>query len=123
MARYYNNSYFQYLSLPPLHLCFFGVILFFFLGFSWYISYESIFEDFIDQMKLVLMASPLILLVIVHFLSSRETQFFIPLPERDSLHRAGGSPWGVAALLVFLFYMISYQSSFKEKWFPLVSRS
>ncbi|KAF3965763.1 hypothetical protein CMV_010073 [Castanea mollissima] len=47
----------------------------------------------------------------------------IPLPgERDSLHRAGGSPWGVALVLVFLLFMISHQSSFHERWFPLLNR-
>jgi hypothetical protein len=46
----------------------------------------------------------------------------MPFPERDSLHRAGGSPWGVALLLVFLLFMISYQSSFHERWFPLYTK-
>ncbi|CAN0907558.1 hypothetical protein LINGRAHAP2_LOCUS24861 [Linum grandiflorum] len=63
------------------------------LGFSWYINYESVIEDLINQIN-----------------------------ERDSLHRAGGSPWGVALLLVFLLFMISYQSSFQERWFPLISK-
>ncbi|EEF28769.1 conserved hypothetical protein [Ricinus communis] len=95
MAKYYNNSYldyFSYLSMP-LHLFLFIVILILTLSFSWYINYESKFEELINQ-----------------------------LPERDSLHRAGGSPWGVALLLVFLLFMISYQSSFHERWFPLVNR-
>ncbi|KAK2431120.1 oxidoreductase/transition metal ion-binding protein [Trifolium repens] len=49
--------------------------------------------------------------------------FSLPLPEeRDSVHRAGGSPWGVALLLVFLLFMVSYQSSFHGRWFPLATR-
>ncbi|KAL4299087.1 hypothetical protein AHAS_Ahas17G0065800 [Arachis hypogaea] len=96
-------------------------ILFFVLVFSWYINYESKFEDLLVQVKILLALVPLILLLIVHCLSSES--FPIPLPEeRESLHRAGGSPWGVALLLVFLFFMMAYQSSFHERWFPLVTR-
>lgn len=81
-----------------------------------------------DSVKMVLMVSPLFLLLIVHFLSNYGggyTGFFsslFPLPEQESLHRAGGTPWGVAFLLVLLFFMISYQSSFQERWFPLLAR-
>ncbi|KAK0603125.1 hypothetical protein LWI29_001651 [Acer saccharum] len=125
MARYYynNNSYWDYLSYfsLPLHLFFFIIILFFILGFSWYINYESKFEDFINQLKLFLMITPIILLLLVHCLSGG-FPFFVPFPERDSLHRAGGSPWGVGALLVFLIFMISYQSSLHERWFPLIAK-
>ncbi|KAJ4724090.1 Oxidoreductase/transition metal ion-binding protein [Melia azedarach] len=125
MARnYYNSSYLDYIysfSLPlPLFL--FTLILFFVLGFSWYINYESVFEDFINQVKFFLMLSPLLLLLLVHCLSGG-FQFFVPLPaEKDSLHRAGGSPFGVAALLVFLLFMVSYQSSLHERWFPLITK-
>ncbi|XVE60093.1 hypothetical protein DITRI_Ditri05aG0099300 [Diplodiscus trichospermus] len=118
MARYYRYSFLDYLSPPPLHLCFFVFVLFFVLGFSWYINYESKFEDFINQLKFFLMVTPVILLLLVHCLSG-SVPFLNPLLERDSLHRAGGSPWGVALVLVFLLYMISYQSSFHERWFPL----
>lgn len=130
MARYddYNYSsssyldYLYYFSLPT-HLCFFVLILFFILGFTWYINYESIFEDMMNQLKLVVILSPLILLVVVHFMSSGFSILNPIFPgEQDSLHRAGGSPWGVAALLVFLLFMVSYQSSLQEKWFPLIAR-
>ncbi|XP_042480486.1 uncharacterized protein LOC122061322 [Macadamia integrifolia] len=122
---YYSSPYSQW---PPvsLHLCFFFVILLLFLGFSWYINYESMFEDLMIQFKLMLMLCPLLLLLVVHWLSSedrRRVPFVISLPgERDSVHRAGGTPWGVGALLVFLLFMISYQSSFQERWFPLLTR-
>ncbi|OAY54614.1 hypothetical protein MANES_03G089000v8 [Manihot esculenta] len=123
MARNYNQlsylDYISYLSMP-IHLCLFMVILAFTLGFSWYVNYESKFEELMNQVKLFLMVSPLVLLLLVHCLSSGF--LFIPLPERDSLHRAGGSPWGVAFLLVFLLFMISHQSSLHERWFPLITR-
>ncbi|KAH7863341.1 hypothetical protein Vadar_016268 [Vaccinium darrowii] len=111
---------------PPAHLCFLLLILFTFITFSWYINYDSIFEGLFVQIKLVLIVSPLILLAAVHLFSSfgnSWSPFSLPLPERDSLHRAGGTPWGVGFLLVLLFFMISYHSSFQERWFPLLSRS
>lgn len=126
---YYSSSSRSEASLP-LHLCFFFLILLMFVGFSWYANYESVLEDALDQIKLVLMVSPLLLLLVVHLLSNFESgarragfSSFIPLPDKDSLHRAGGTPWGVGFLLVFLFFMVSYQSSLQERWFPLLSRS
>ncbi|XP_072953298.1 uncharacterized protein [Typha angustifolia] len=124
----YNNSYHasQGGAPPlPLHLCFFLLTLFLFIGLSWYMSYESAFESLVDQIRLFFMVSPLLLLLVVHWLSSgerRQVPFFIPLPERDSFHRAGGSPWGVGLVLVLLMFMISYQSYFHDRWFPLLSR-
>ncbi|XAR63380.1 hypothetical protein NMG60_11023293 [Bertholletia excelsa] len=106
----------------PLHLCCFFLILFMFVSASWYANYESLFEGLFDQIKLVLMVSPLILLLAVHLLANFNNPFFMPLPERDSFHHAGGTPWGVGFLLVLLFFMISYQSVFQERWFPLLSR-
>ncbi|KAF7835929.1 Small heat shock protein HSP [Senna tora] len=114
----------------PLHLCFFLLTLLMFLGFSWYLNYEPFMESLMDQVKMFLMVSPLLLLLVVHLVSNyggggdRAGIFssLIPLPERESLHRAGGTPWGVGLLLVLLFFMISYQSSFQERWFPLLTR-
>ncbi|KAK4379612.1 hypothetical protein RND71_001474 [Anisodus tanguticus] len=107
---------------PPVHLCFFLVVLFMFVSVTWYINYESIFEGIMDQFKLVLLLSPLVLLLIVHLLSNLEKSLmFTPLPEQDSFHRAGGTPWGVSILLVLLLFMISYHSDLRERWFPLLS--
>lgn len=123
MARY-NNSYTQYLSPPPLQLCFLFMVVFLFLSFTWYINYESIWEDLMDQVKLILMIFPVLLLLAVHLLYKKEDRRFnfIPLPEQNSIHRAGGSPWGVGLLLVFLMFMISYHTSIRESWWPLLSK-
>ncbi|WOH09240.1 hypothetical protein DCAR_0728696 [Daucus carota subsp. sativus] len=121
-----DNSSSSYSQSPlPIHLCFLLVILFMFLTFSWYIHYESLFEALFDQIKLVLIVSPLLLLLALHLLSNFDTtwsSFLVPLPEKDSFHRAGGSPWGVALVLVLLLFLVSYQSDFRERWFPLLSR-
>nr|XP_043614204.1 uncharacterized protein LOC122586160 [Erigeron canadensis] len=134
MARYYNNnynnvSYYDYvrqLSLP-IHFFFFVCVVFIFLCFTWYINYESKVERFMHTMKIVLMLTPVVLLLLVHWFSSRDYRrpwlpSLVPLPEKDALHRAGGSPWGVAIVLVFVIYMVSYQSSIRERWYPLSSR-
>ncbi|KAL2507921.1 hypothetical protein Fot_31568 [Forsythia ovata] len=127
MARYYNSSYYdylQYLSLP-IHFFFFLAVLFLFLILTWYINYEFMFEDLMDQLKLSLMVFPVLLLLILHWLSvhdPRRVPFALSLPEKDSLHRAGGSPWGVAILLLFLMFMISHHASLHERWFPLFGR-
>ncbi|CAL1401134.1 unnamed protein product [Linum trigynum] len=136
--KYYNSYYWEFLSnllAMPLHFFFFISILLSVVVFTWYVNYESAFEETVNQVKLFFMLSPLILLLLLHFLSPSTTsdansrnkgwfgRFFVPyMPERDSLHRAGGSPWGVALLLVFLLLMISHQSSLHERWFPLVTR-
>ncbi|ERN11154.1 hypothetical protein AMTRI_Chr04g243600 [Amborella trichopoda] len=129
-AYYYNRnrSYGSYLSelQIPFHLCFFMFILLLFLSLSWYLSYESALESIVDQLKLWLIVSPVILLLVVHWLSSDEQRlvpFILQLPEKDSIHRAGSSPWGVAFVLMLLLFMISYQSYFHERWFPLLTRS
>ena len=122
MARYYN-SYLQYLSPPPAQLCFFIMVVLLLLGFSWYINYESMWEDLMDQLKLFFMIFPVLLILVVHWLStSEDRRLLIPSPGRETIHRVGGSPWGVALLLIFLIYMISHHRSLKETWWPLLAR-
>ncbi|KAL2330917.1 hypothetical protein Fmac_018498 [Flemingia macrophylla] len=110
----------------PMHLCFFLLTLFMFLGFSWYSNYESIVESIMEQVKLVLMVSPLLLLLVVHFFSNWASGGFFsslfPLSEREALHGGAATPWGVGLVLVLLLFMVSYQSSLQERWFPLLSR-
>ncbi|KAK1631132.1 hypothetical protein QYE76_005447 [Lolium multiflorum] len=128
----YTSGHLQAPELPPLHLCFFLLVLLVFLAFSWYMSYESVAETFADQGRLLLMVSPLALLLAVRLLSGgdgdghgqghgrRVDQLMsMSMPEKDSIHRAGGSPWGVGLLLVLLIVMVSYQSNFRDKWFAL----
>lgn len=38
-------------------------------------------------------------------------------PEQEGRDMAESSPWGVAALVVVLLLMVSYQSSFHSQWF------
>ncbi|CAN6811842.1 unnamed protein product, partial [Brassica oleracea var. botrytis] len=119
MARspYYGSSYLDYLSLPNPHLCFFFMVVFFVFSFTWYLNYESILEDTMNNLKFFIILSPLFLLLLVHFFSGG-LSLYVPLPEQDSIHHAGSSPWGVAAVLVVILFMVSYQSDIHEMWFP-----
>ncbi|KAL4601455.1 hypothetical protein ACB092_11G274800 [Castanea dentata] len=122
---YSSSSSSSHQSPLSLHLLFVFLILLMFLGFSWYINYEPVLESAFDNFKLLLIVSPLLLLV-AHFLFNSDRSPlspFIPMPERDSFHRAGGTPWGLGFALVLLCFMISYHSYFKESWFPLLHRN
>ncbi|KAK2975464.1 hypothetical protein RJ640_028570 [Escallonia rubra] len=128
MAIYRNSSYYDYLEYfyMPIHFFFFLVVLLLFLIFTWYINYESRFEDVMIQFKLMLMICPVLLLLVVHWLSSEDQErvpFFISLPERDSFHRAGGSPWGVASYCNYwLFSSIESLSGTNfKKWKEQIS--
>ncbi|KAI3719268.1 hypothetical protein L6452_20163 [Arctium lappa] len=108
----------------PIHLCFFLIILFMFVSLSWYSTYESMFEGLFDNLKLVFIVSPVLLLVVLHLISTFDaaagrSPFFVAAADYDS--RAGGTPWGVGLVLVLLFFLLSYQSDLRERWFPLLS--
>ncbi|GAB2218333.1 hypothetical protein Droror1_Dr00001553 [Drosera rotundifolia] len=121
MARH-NSSYTENLSPPPPQLCFFFVVLVLILGFSWYIKREPVLDDDLFlQLRLLVLVVPVVLVLAVHWLSAEE-RHTVPLLSQDYIHRAGGSPWGVAVLLVLLFMMISYHAAIQEKWFPLLSK-
>lgn len=122
---YYSSSSSSSQSQPtlPPHLCFFLLVLLAFVSFTWYMNFESMFGPFFDGVKLFFMVSPLLLVLAVQLFSFLERFWiYVPFTEQQSLHRAGGTPWGVALLLVILFFMVSYQSDLRERWFPLLSR-
>ncbi|KAL8266174.1 hypothetical protein R6Q59_003518 [Mikania micrantha] len=121
MTRYNNSmSYIPQLSIP-IHFFFFIFVVFVFLCFTWYINYESKVESFMHRFKLILTFTPIVLLVLVRWLSTGERAWdsssLVLFPEKDSLHRAGGSPWGVAIVLIFLMYMVSHRLYFHEHGF------
>ncbi|XP_027343587.1 uncharacterized protein LOC113856110 [Abrus precatorius] len=81
-------------------------------GFVGYIVYDAIMATASELLQRLLVISPLLLIIIVHWLSTG-TQLSFPMPgsEPGAIHRAGGSPWGVAFVLLLLFFLISYQPS------------
>ncbi|KAG6653440.1 hypothetical protein CIPAW_05G076900 [Carya illinoinensis] len=95
-----------------------------FLGMSSYFSYEETVESVEEQMSWVLLATPVVLVIIVQWLSSLENpeRLFSRSPwdqRRRTHHRPseGSSPWGVAALIVLLLVMVQYRSIFVDSWF------
>lgn len=128
MARYYNSSayyydFLQYLAVPIEFLFLLAVVLVF-LILNWYINYDYMLEDIMDYIKMGLMLIPVLLLIILHLVSRDPDQapaFSLSLPEKNSIHRIGGSPLGIGILLIFLIFMITHHSSFHDQWYPLFS--
>lgn len=84
-----------------------------FCGFLGYLVYDAIMATASELLQRFLVISPLVLIIAVHWLSAGTPHFSIPMPgsEPGAIHRAGGSPWGVAFVLLLLFLLISYQPS------------
>ncbi|KAK7399942.1 hypothetical protein VNO78_11139 [Psophocarpus tetragonolobus] len=84
-------------------------------GFLGYIVYDAIMATASELLQRLLVISPLFLILIVHWLSSgSHISFPMPGSEPGAIHRAGGSPWGVAFILLLLFFLISYQPSLHD---------
>ncbi|KAJ8420124.1 hypothetical protein Cgig2_031136 [Carnegiea gigantea] len=110
----------SFLGSPPLALvAFFGVVLFY-LYMSTYFPFEEELENAIFTFKIVLFFLPAFLLFLMRCGYKPGEKWFlirIPKPDHDAIHRAGGSPWGMAVLVALLLVMISYHSSVGSRWF------
>ncbi|KAK7351912.1 hypothetical protein VNO77_11681 [Canavalia gladiata] len=101
------------------------LVIFLFLGISWYFSYEEVVESAEEQLGWILFVTPVLLLLIARWLSSVDTSdwwFFSPSPweTRRRTHyqpSEGTSPWGVAAVILLLLILLHYQSTFLDTWF------
>ncbi|KAJ1258510.1 hypothetical protein BS78_10G080700 [Paspalum vaginatum] len=100
---------------------------------------ELAVESVLDQLRRLLILSPLLLFVAAQLWVSagRERQvggggvmcLLEDMATGDSGGQyayggggAGSSPWGVALALVLVLFLVSYHSSFQERWFPLLGR-
>ncbi|KAL2346060.1 hypothetical protein Fmac_000060 [Flemingia macrophylla] len=92
-----------------------------FLGISWYLSYEEVVEAAEEQLGWMLLATPVLLILIVRWLSSVDTSdwfFFNSSPWRTHhFHSEGTSPWGVAALILLVLVLLHFHSTFLDAWF------
>ncbi|RYR69713.1 hypothetical protein HN51_010559 [Arachis hypogaea] len=115
-----GSSVFDGFTLSPLPypvLLILALILIF-LGVSWYFSYEEVVESAQVQLGWLLFATPVLLILIVRWLSSMEnTEWFSGWDRRRRTTQGsleGSSPWGVAALIVVLLILMQYQSIFRD---------
>ncbi|KAG9443036.1 hypothetical protein H6P81_018890 [Aristolochia fimbriata] len=94
------------------------------LSLSWSYSYEEAVESAEEGFNWALLAAPILILLAVHGLSSFDSTWLFRSSaadrRRQTHHRPaeGPPPWGAALLIVLLLLMISYQSTFHDKWFP-----
>ena len=75
--------------------------------------YSTMLEQMEEISPTMLMLSPVILLILIRWLSHRNStrrSFFFSEVDPSSIHRAGGSPVGVAIILSLVLLMIWYQS-------------
>lgn len=121
------SSFLEGFSLNPLPypvLLLLGVI-FMFLGFQWYVSYEEVVESTEESMGWILLAVPVVLIFAVRLLSNVENpeRLFWSSPWDRHRRRGyfsqseGSSPWGVAALILLLLVLVQFQSTFLDSWF------
>lgn len=112
------------MSLPPLPI----LIIFFIVVFLLYLSFSINLTKQMDRtmagMKLFLLLIPVAIIFLAQWISVKG-KLVIPLlnTDHDAVHRASGSPWGVAVVVVLLLVLLSYQSSLHSKWFPWSSYS
>lgn len=121
------SSFLEVFSLNPLPYPVLLVlaVIFMFLGFQWYVSYEEVVESTEESMGWILLAVPVVLIIAVRLLSNVENpeRLFWSSPwdrhrRRDFFfHSEGSSPWGVAALIILLLVLVQFQSTFLDSWF------
>ncbi|KAI3780912.1 hypothetical protein L2E82_10905 [Cichorium intybus] len=128
-TRNTNSSIFEAFSLTPLPypVLLILALIFFFLGFQWYSSYEEAIEATEESFNWILLITPLLLLLAVKWLSNVENpeKFFgfglSPWERRRrqvyQLPSEGSSPWGVAALIVMVLVLMQFHSTVLESWF------
>ncbi|PKA60040.1 hypothetical protein AXF42_Ash009724 [Apostasia shenzhenica] len=132
-GRRSNPSILDAFTLSPLPYPVLLILLtvFVFLAISWSFSYEDLIGSTEEQMSWGLLLLPLALILLIRWISSAGSVFDADGPlgflfPYDRRHRrsfysadtGGGSPWGVAAVVVLLIVLASFQSTFLSMWGP-----
>lgn len=103
----------------PVIVIFFIVVLLLYLSFS--IDYNKQMERTMVGMKLLIFLLPVLLIFLAQWVSVNGG-LMMPYQRGstalDSVRTEGGSSWGVAALVVLMLVLLSFQSSFQSKWLP-----
>ncbi|KAI5647891.1 hypothetical protein M9H77_33896 [Catharanthus roseus] len=108
------------LSLPPIPLLIIFAIVIVLLPMSLSTNYKEQLDRATIVFQLLLLMIPLVLVFIVRSsFTNWNFNLWVPRPRRpDGVQRGGGGfPWGITILLVVLLLLVSYQSSFRSKWF------
>ena len=107
---------------PYVPLMFLFLVVGLGLGVPFYLNYElAIVEEVQQSFKLGVMIMPLLLLLLVMALSnsSNWSTSIVPPIDPCSIHRVGGSPWGLGLFLLLILVMIWYQCNIFDYWNPL----
>ncbi|XP_026412987.1 uncharacterized protein LOC113308737 [Papaver somniferum] len=97
-----------------------GVILVIFCGFVWYVVYDAIMKTAAEQLRRLLMVSPLLLIILVHWLSaepsySRGGQYMsmmrpvggsavVGAEKAGAIHRSGDYPTAIQTVFIISAY-------------------
>ncbi|XP_009397001.2 uncharacterized protein LOC103981951 [Musa acuminata AAA Group] len=119
------------LSPLPYHVLLILLMVLGLLSLSWFFNYESFIDDAEEQMSWALLVIPVLLILVIRWLSSIERldDSLLGLFSYDHRRRSyyngsnerpqvGSSPWGVAAVVVLLLILVYFQSSFQDMWGP-----
>lgn len=79
--------------------------------------YSTMLEQMEEINPTMVMLSPVLLLILIRWLSQRNPPrtFFFSDMDPSAIHRVGGSPVGVAFILLLVLLMIWYQSSGEDE--------
>ncbi|XP_074297665.1 uncharacterized protein LOC141628416 [Silene latifolia] len=100
----------------PPHAILLAVVVVLVVALPSLIDGEAITETIYDLLSPVgLLLLPIILLLTIQFLSSSRggvlSSVFTATGEPDSIHRASGSPVGVALVLILVLFLVYYRVS------------
>ncbi|CAL1355591.1 unnamed protein product [Linum trigynum] len=125
----WTNRTLASISPPPFPLLTLLLIIFFLLYLSSYSNYRHQMNETFVSFKLFLLFVPVIMIFSAQLLSKFEIFAFprtkaeyygnSPVVKRRQLDL----PWGMVAAVVFLLFMVSFQSSLQSMWSPVVRRS
>ncbi|CAA7391362.1 unnamed protein product [Spirodela intermedia] len=94
------------------------------LGVPLFLAYESAVEEAQQRLNWGLMAVPVLLIFAIRWAASFQGSglpFGLSLGDQrrwavDGASEEGGSPWAVAAVVVLVLVLVSFQSTFRDVW-------
>jgi ABC-type xylose transport system permease subunit len=122
---WFSQSTLDSVSTNSFHFITIFVIVVFLLWFSQSTEYEEEVKHTAGNFKLFLFLLPFLLMLIFVLVYSTRGRLHFPFlrPEYEMIQQAGGVPWRAVMFLVLILVLLSYQSSFRVKWFGPLSRS